>query len=108
MNWLGKLFGKKKTYPKQDFQLKLCIVDEKADLIYATLGITEKRAKEIAAFTLDAYRAHDKRTDSLQDILTHCTHLNEFVFAYECYIQIHNLHAKRSSLEDLLKVFGDE
>ena len=107
MNWLGKLFGKKKTYPKQDLQLRLCIVDENANLIYETLGISEKRAKEIAAFTLAAYRNHEKRTGSLQEILTHCVHINEFVFSYECYNKIHQLHAQRNSLEEILSIFGD-
>ena len=99
--------GSKKTYPK-DSQFKLCIVDENADMMMDTLGIIDSRAKEIAEITKKAYEGHQKKTDSLQEIFDHCVHINEVVFAYECFNRVHELKAHEHRLHGLMdKLFGN-
>ena len=109
MNWLGKLFGKKKKTYNTDCSFKLCIVDEKADLMKDVLGITEKRAEEIAKFTHLAYENHDKKTASIQEMLNECTHINEVVFAYECFTRVHELKGKEMKIRGIMgKLFGHD
>jgi hypothetical protein len=108
MKWLGKLLGKKKTYPKES-QFKLCIINEDSDLVAEVLGITEQRAHEIGKLALKSYDSHSKKTDSLQELLNDCTHINEVVFAFECFNKIEKLKAEKYSvLSFMQKLFGDE
>lgn len=107
MNWLGKLFGKKKKSYNTDCSFKLCIIDENADLVKDVLGISDKRAEEIARFTHKAYESHEKKTTSIQEMLDNCKHINEVIFAHECFNRIHDLKGKQMQLEGLMnKLFG--
>lgn len=107
MNWLGKLFGKKKKTYNKDCSFKLCIINEDADRVSEVLGITDKRAHEIIAFSKDAYERYDKKTESMQAMLDKCTHINEVVFALQAFEQIHDMKAKEHHIGHLLgKLFG--
>ena len=79
MKVLGKLFNKNKktkTYSK-DSEFKLCIINDDTNVIHQTLGITDERADELARISLQCYEKHDKVTEMLNEIYSHCTHINE-------------------------------
>ena len=104
MNLLGKVFKKKKevkTYP-QDGEFKLCIINDKTDIMHETLGITNERAEELAKSTLECFEKHDKVTDMLNEAFSYCKHLNEVtmvVFMHHRIVQV----KKMGSMESLLK-----
>jgi len=107
MSWLGKLMGKKKTYPT-DSQFKLCIVDENSTMLYQVLGITEKRCKELLKICEEGFDTQSKKTDSLQYIYKHCTHINEVVMATEMFNKMIELKEKQHIAGNLLsKLFGN-
>lgn len=101
MNLLGKLFKKKKTYSKTS-EFKLCIVNDDVDCLHQTLGITDKRAEELARVCVDAIKKHDAKTDSYQDILAECTHINEVIMCTEIFAKVTELQRKHSSMKNML------
>ena len=98
MNWLGKMFKKKKSYAKQD-KFKLCIIDESSDVTHVVLGINEDRMNELRRVCDRAYEKHAKLTDAMDDILSQCNHINEVVICLQVYNKLREL----SSLEDTLR-----
>jgi hypothetical protein len=98
MNWLGKMFKKKKSYAKQD-KFKLCIIDESSDKTHVVLGINEDRMNELRRICDRAYEKHTKLTDAMDDILSQCNHINEVVICLQVYNKLREL----SSLEDTLR-----
>lgn len=108
MGVFKNLFSKRKTYP-EDFKFKLCIINEDGELMSEVLGITDKRATEIAKFTNQAYNNHDRKTDSINEFIGHCVHINEVVFAYECYTKISHLKMQQQHISGIMgKLFGGE
>jgi hypothetical protein len=81
MNWLEKVFKKKKKSYNTDCNYKLLIIDDKAEHFHEILGVTEKRADELAKICLDAYKSHDYLHATLEEVVSKCKHTNEVVFA---------------------------
>ena len=111
MNWLGKAFRKKeiKTYP-QDGEFKLCIINDDTDILHVTLGVTEARAKELSEVCLNAWDKHEKTTSIVQEMLSHCKHINEVTmvfFIFQKVVELKRIQANRSGMEGMLKdLFG--
>lgn len=112
MKVLGKLFTKKKeikTYP-QEGEFKLCIINEDTDILHETLGITDARAKELSEICLNAWDKHNKTTSMLQEMLTHCKHMNEVTmvfFIFHKIVELKTIQANRSGIEGMLHdLFG--
>ncbi len=107
MKWFRKLF-KKKIYP-QDNKFKLCIIDEKSDLIHEVLGITEERCRELTDLCIKAYNASDAKTDSYAMIVEQCVHVNEVVMAIQIFEKVSYAQAKKNSLRSLMdNLFGND
>ena len=79
MNVLGKLFNKKKTYPRDNKFEVLIIGEDKSDF-QEMLGITDKRKEELVRLAFKSYRDNDLFTTSCQVTVAECTHINEVVF----------------------------
>ena len=108
MNLLGKLFKKKKTYSATS-EFKLCIVDEDADCLHQTLGINDKRAEELAKVCVHAIKQHNSKTDSYQDILGECKHINEVIMCTEIYARVTEMQRKHNSMKSMLdNLLGDD
>jgi hypothetical protein len=107
MKWFRKLF-KKKIYP-QDNKFKLCIIDEKSDLIHEVLGITEERCRELTNLCIEAYDASDMKTVSLGYIVERCKHINEVVMAVQIFEKVCHTQTKKRSLRSLMdNLFDNE
>jgi len=79
MKVLGKLFNKKKTYPKYNKFEVLIIGEDKSDF-QEMLGITDKRREELLKLAFKSYKDNDLFTTSCQVAVAECTHINEVVF----------------------------
>ena len=79
MHVLGKLFNKKKTYPKDNKFEVLIIGEDKSDF-QEMLGITDKRREELLKLAFKSYKDNDLFTTSCQVAVAECTHINEVVF----------------------------
>jgi hypothetical protein len=79
MNVLGKLFNKKKTYPKDNNFEVLIIGEDKSDF-QEMLGITDVRKEELVKLALISYKNEDLFTSSCKAVVAECTHINEVVF----------------------------
>jgi len=101
MNWLGKMFKKKKkTYAKQD-KFKLCIIDETSNSTHVVLGITEERMSEIRSICSKAYEKNNKLTGAMDDILAECNHINEVVIALQVYGRMREINGLESLLRSI-------
>lgn len=81
MKWFKNLFKKKKKSYNKENSYKLLIIDEHAEFLHETLGITEERASELTTVAFKAYEKHDRMYLCLEDIVSNCKHTNEIVFA---------------------------
>ncbi len=102
MKWFRKLFKKKKKSYPQDGKFKLCIIDEKSDLIHEVLGITEERCRELTELCIKAYDASDIKTESYAMVVDQCVHVNEVVMAVQIFEKVSHAHAKKNSLRSLM------
>jgi len=92
MIMLGKLFKRKKKL-KSSSEFKLCIIDNSTSDLWITLGITNKRRDEIVEICKNAYNNHQTKTDSYEEIVKQCTHINEVIPAcivFERMCEVHN------------------
>jgi hypothetical protein len=103
MKWFRKLFKKKKKSYPQDNEFKLCIIDEKSDLLHDILGMTEVRCQEISKVVIEAYDRNDLMHESLDEILANCKHINEVVLALYVFHKYQELHNKKTAIN---KLFG--
>ena len=76
---LGKLFNRKKNYPKNDKFEVLIIGEDKSDF-QEMLGITDKRKDELMKIAFNSYRDEQLFSSSCKEAVAHCTHINEVVF----------------------------
>ena len=81
MNWLGKMFKKKKKSYNTDCNYKLLIIDEKEELLHKIFGIAEERCEQLTKIAIDAYKNNDQYHSTLVEVIDHCKHTNEVVFA---------------------------
>ena len=79
MNVLGKLFNKKKTYPKDNKFNVLIIGEDKTDF-QEMLGITEERGQELIKMCVKSYKEQDLFSDSCKEVVDQCNHINEVVY----------------------------
>jgi len=108
MKWFRKLFKKKKKSYPQDNKFKLCIIDEKSDLIHEVLGITEERCRELTEICIKAYDASDMKTESYAIIIDKCVHINEVVMVMQIFEKICHMKDKSKSLSKLIdNLFGN-
>ncbi len=107
MNWLGKMFKKKKKGYNTDSQYKLLIIDETKELIHEILGITEKRVKELLDVCVDAYHKHNTMHQALETVVSECKHTNEVVMATLMLQKVVDRHNNSDRVHNLLKnLFG--
>lgn len=81
MNWLGKLFKKKKKGYNTDCNYKLLIIDDTQEHLHDIIGITEARAEELTEMCIKAYRGHKYFHETLEEVVSNCKHVNEVVFS---------------------------
>ena len=106
MNWLGKMFRKKKSY-STDSQYKLLIIDDSKELIHEILGVTEERAEELLNFAKKAYDRHETMHMGLEEVVSKCTHTNEVVFGTMLYQKILDREISKRKLFDAFEdLFG--
>ena len=109
MKWFRKLFKKKKKSYPQDNKFKLCIIDEKSDLIHEVLGITEERCQELTQLCIKAYDSSNIKTESYAMVIEQCVHINEVLMAIQIFEKVSYAQAKKKSLKSLMdNLFGDE
>jgi hypothetical protein len=89
---LGKLFNRKKTYPK-DNKFEVLIIGEDRTDFQEMLGITEKRKDELLKLAFKSYKDHDLFTTSCQVAVAECTHINEVVFLMTILTKIRELES---------------
>lgn len=102
MNWLGKMFKKKKKSYPQDNKFKLCIIEENSEFLHETLGIIESRCQELSVIVLNAYDKNESMHDSVQEILDQCKHINEVVLALSVFHKYSEMHNKKRMLDKML------
>jgi hypothetical protein len=106
MNWLGKLFKKKKNY-NTDNKYRLLVIDEKAELIHLNLGISEERADELLHICLTAYKENQMLHQALEYIVDKCSHTNELVFSSMIFQKmIDRENSKNELLNNLKSMLG--
>ena len=92
MNLLGKLFNRKKTYPK-DNKFEVLIIGENKTDFQEMLGITDKRKDELLKLAFKSYRDNDLFTTSCQVAVAECTHINEVVFIMTVLTKVRELES---------------
>ncbi len=104
MNWLGKMFKKKKKGYNTDGQYKLLIIDEKAELLHQNLGISDERVKILLALCVKAFDESDDMHTALVKVVQECTHTNEVVMST---LMLQKVVDKRNSHERLHNMLKD-
>jgi hypothetical protein len=92
MNMLGKLFNKKKTYPK-DNKFEVLIIGEDKSYFQEMLGITDKRKDELLKIAFNSYKDNDLFSNSCKVAVAECTHINEVVFLMTMLTRIRELES---------------
>ncbi len=107
MNWLGKMFKKKKKTYNADCNYKLLIIDDKEELLHNILGICEERCEELTKVCIEAYKNNDHLHSTLEDIVSHCKHTNEIVFSMLVAQKVIDRFQSRDKMLGMLKdIFG--
>jgi hypothetical protein len=107
MNWLGKLFKKKKKGYNTDGQYKLLIIDEDADLVHQNLGISEKRVEELLGVCIKAYEKSNAMHMALEKVVIECKHTNEVVMATLLLQKVVDKNNSHERIHNILKnMFG--
>lgn len=108
MNWLGKMFKKKKKGYNTDNQYKLLIIDEKEELLHKIFGIAEERCEELTRIAIKAYNDNDAMHSTLVDVISYCKHTNEVVFATLITQKVIARNENHERLHNMLKnMFGN-
>jgi hypothetical protein len=79
MNVLGKLFNKKKTYPK-DSKFEVLIIGEDRTDFQEMLGITDERREELMKLAFNSYKTEDLYSSACKEAVAGCKQINEVVF----------------------------
>ena len=108
MNWLGKLFKKKKKSYNTDCNYKLLIIDDTQQHLHEILGISEERTEELAKVCVKAYEKHDYFHATLEEVVSHCKHTNEVVMATLITQKVVDKNQSKDRILGLLKgMFGN-
>jgi hypothetical protein len=103
MNWLGKMFKKKKKGYNTDGQYKLLIIDDEAELLHKNLGISDERVKELLALCVNAYENSKSMHKALEKVVIMCKHTNEVVMASLLLQKIVDRSNSSDRLHNMLK-----
>lgn len=107
MNWLGKMFKKKKKGYNTDSQYKLLIIDDEADLIHQNLGITDERAQELLNLCVKVFDDSSTMHNALEKVVSECKHTNEVVMATLMLQKVVDKSNSHERIHNLLKnMFG--
>jgi len=107
MNWLGKMFKKKKKGYNTDGQYKLLIIDDEADLLHKNLGITDVRVRELLDLCVNAYEKSSAMHIALERVVSECVHTNEVVMASLMLQKVVDRSNSSDRLHNMLKnMFG--
>ncbi len=108
MNWLGKVFKKKKKGYNMDCNYQLLIIDDKEELLHKILGISEKRCEILTDVCINAYKSNDQLHSCLEEVVKHCKHTNEVVFATLITQRVIEKMQSKDRVFDLIKnMFGN-
>jgi hypothetical protein len=107
MNWLGKMFKKKKKGYNTDGQYKLLIIDDEAELLHKNLGISDERVKELLALCVKAYQNSKSMHTGLEKVVIECKHTNEVVMASLMLQKVVDKHQSHERMHDMLKNLFD-
>lgn len=80
MKWYEKLFKKKEKIEKNQ-KLKLLIIDDQAEYLHSSLGISDDRAHEILKYCESAVELNNTIHNCLETVIEKCVHINEVPFA---------------------------
>lgn len=107
MNWLGKMFKKKKKNYNTDGQYKLLIIDDEAELIHQNLGINDKRAEVILTKCIESFETSDRVHNAMEKVVDICTHTNEVVYATLMMAKVIEKNDSHGRIHNMLKnLFG--
>ena len=107
MNWLGKMFKKKKKGYNTDSQYKLLIIDDEAELLHHNLGIVTPRADELLQCCVNAFENTNRVHIAMENVVSECKHTNEIVFATLMMAKIIEKNESQDRIHNLLKnMFG--
>lgn len=108
MNWLGKMFKKKKKGYNTDNQYKLLIIDDEAELLHKNFGISDERVKELLAICVKAFDDSPAMHVALERVVIECKHTNEVVMATLMLQKVIDKNQSSERLHNLLKnMFGN-
>jgi transcriptional regulatory protein LevR len=107
MNWLAKLFKKKKKSYNTDGKYKLLIIDDEAELIHKNLGINDVRAEIILTKCLESFDSSNRVHAALEKVIDICTHTNEVVFATLMMAKVIEKNESHGRIHNLLKNMFD-
>jgi hypothetical protein len=79
MNWLGKVFTKKKKSYSTNNEYKLLIIDDSKDLLHEIFGISQERVEYLLKACLKAYDDNEQLHSCLEQVVLECNHTNEVV-----------------------------
>lgn len=105
MKLFKKLF-KKKTYGQSNH--KLLVIDDNADQLHEVFGISEQRSDELLDICIHAYHKNRQLHECLVEIVDHCKHTNEVVFATMIMTRVIDKYNSKHALSGFLKnMFGN-
>jgi hypothetical protein len=107
MNWLGKMFKKKKKGYNTDSQYKLLIIDDESELLHRNLGISDERVRELLASCVNAYETSKSMHKALEKVVIMCKHTNEVVMASLMLQKVVDKHQSHERMHDMLKNLFD-
>jgi hypothetical protein len=109
MNWLGKLFKKKKKTYSGDQKFIPLIIDEKSALIHEIFGISQERSEELTKNMLTSYKKHDELHFIMIDIISECKHANEIALMMLLFERLISTERQRNTVKQVMsKLFGDD
>ena len=107
MNWLGKMFKKKKKSYNTDGQYKLLIIDDEAELLHQNLGMTNARAEVILNKCLESFESSNRVHVAMEKVVDICTHTNEIVFAALMMAKVIEKNESHERIHNMLKNMFD-
>ena len=102
-----KLFKNKKACPDTG-KFKLLVIDDNADQLHEVFGISEQRSDELLDICIHAYHKNRQLHECLVEIVDHCKHTNEVVFATMIMTRVIDKYNSKHALSGFLKnMFGN-
>jgi hypothetical protein len=101
MAWFEKIFRRrKKTTYTIEYKNKLLIIDEDAEHLHTSLGITSERADELMNICVECFIENGNLPVALKILVDNCKHVNEIVFSTMLF---HKLLVTTTNKRDFLK-----